>query len=233
MKKILSLLIILVLAFPVGAYASEDFIALDPYPYSSHVLGDDLIVRGDTNQPYVTIGFYYPYENGYNGIAKLIVTVTAKEFRQGYTIKTDYLSRLWPEGLWRIKAQYGNISAEEMIPFTKDPLFDRQLRIAEYKDNTLTAVTSYLCRGIQKKDNTLIIPLSDGSLLRVFSWNNFAPADSGMVNLFMATYTDGYVTNIKAFSGELVDYGNHTSLIISPTDRVEFFYWDGNLKPIA
>lgn len=232
MKKIISLLLILILAFPVTISASEGYISLSPYPFSTHTLGEDLVIYGSTNLSHITIGLYYPDIPGYNGKYNYVMTISAKELREGHIIPTETVSRFWPEGSWKIVAQNGNVRDEMFVPMTSTPLYDRNIRIAEYADNTLTEVKTYTSRGIERKNGILKISLEDGEEIRIFSWNNLSPTESGDTQLFIATFKEGYMTNIKARTGNLTCYGNHTVLNISETERIEVFTWDDNLIPI-
>ena len=93
MKKFISLLILIcIIASSVPAFAAENYVTLTPYPYSSHVLGEDLVIYGDTNLSNITLGLFYP-EEGYKGWAKFIQTITAKALRNGYVIPTETVSR--------------------------------------------------------------------------------------------------------------------------------------------
>ncbi len=233
MKKFISLLLIFILTFPVSISAKESYITLSPYPFSSHTLGEDLVIYGDTSFSQVVLGFYYPDDPGYKGYAKYIITISAKEFREGYTIQTETVSRFWPEGVWKIIIQNGEVRDEMLINMTSEPQFDRHIRFAEYTDNTLCNLQTYLCRGVEYRNNIITIPLENGDEIRIYSWKNFAPTDSGETQLFIATYKDGYMTDIKFREGRLTDYGNHIALDISETERFEIFYWDDNLVPIS
>lgn len=232
MKRFVSLILIFILCQPVCIFADSSYIKLNPYPYSSHVLGEDLIIYGDTNIPHVILGLYYPDdEQGYRGYAKYILTISCDDLKNGYVIPTDTHPGLWPEGEWKIVVHNGDAHDEITILMSKEPSYNRHLRICEYTDNTLTSVDTYSCRGVQYKDSVITVPLSDGSEMRIFSWNNLSPANSGVTTLFVTTFKDGYMTDIKTLSGELIDYGNHTTLIISPTKRFEIFCWTNNLTP--
>lgn len=234
MKKFIALFIVLILSFPTVVSAGESYISIDPYPFSSHVLGESLVVRGNTNFAFVTLGFYYPDIPGYSGQAKFIMTLTAEEFRNGYTIYTDPPARLWPEGNWKVAVQNGSVREEIFIPMTAEPLYNRYVRIAQYSSDTLINVETYICRGIEKRENILKITLEDETEIRIFSWNNFKPTTDGEAQLFIATYKDGYMTNAKMRSGTLTEHGNHTELNINEgSDRVEIFCWEDNLIPIS
>ena len=232
MKKLISIVLIFILCQSVCVMANDSNISLDPYPYSSHVLGEDLVIYGDTDFDQVTLGFYYPKDQGYMGYAKYIITITADELKNGYVIPTETYSRLWPEGDWTVVVQNGSARDEITISMAIDASYDRHVRICEYSDNALSFVETYSCRGIVIKDNVLSFSLEDGTEYRIFSWNNFAPANSGKTKLFIATYKDGYMTDIKTYTGTLTDFGNHITLTVSDTKRVEILYCEDNLTPV-
>lgn len=232
MKKFISLILILVLCTPLSALAAEKYITITPYPLSSHVMGDDLVVYAKTNLSYATIGLYYPVTGGYN--LKFSDIVYASDLKKGYTIPTSgEIGKKNPEGNWKLIIQYGNASDEIYILMTSEPLYNRYVRIAEYSDNTLTDISTYACRGIEYSNKTISFSSSDGKDIRIFSWDNLSPTDSGETQLFIATYEDDYMTDIRAYKGELSCYGNRTTLNISPSARLEIYYWYDNLVPIS
>lgn len=234
MKKFIAFLLILIMCFPsVSICAEEDYIKLEPYPYSSHVLGEDLIIYGDTSFKTVSLGLYYPDdEQNYRGKPKLIIPIFDYELRSGYKIETDTLSALWPRGEWKIRIQYGDYKDEITVNMTTEPMYDRYIRIAEYSDNTLTSLVTHTVRGMRLHNNMLEFTTEDGNEIRIFSWDNFAPTDSGSTRLFIATYKDGYMQSAKTYEGVLTDYENHISLDISPRERLELFYWSDSFAPI-
>lgn len=233
MKKFISIIIlILFILSALPASAEEGYVRFTPYPYSSHILGEDLVIYGDTNLGQVILGLYYPQDQGYLGRAKYIITITAKELRNGYAIPTETYSRLWPEGLWKVVLQNGDARVEVQIPMTSSAVYNRSIRVAEYEDNILTNLTSYASRGMLFKNNIIEFALEDETTVRIFSWNNFAPTDSGETRLFVAFYKDGYLTNVKTYTGTLSDFGRHVTLNISENKRLELFYWNDNLIPI-
>ncbi len=232
MKKLISFIIIIsIIALAVPTGAANSYIKLDPYPYSTHVLGEDLVIYGDTDFGNVTLGLFYPYENGYNGMSKYIITLSAEEFRAGHVIKTDVKSRLWPEGKWRVKVQSGDVYDEIYITMSETAQYNQILKVAEYEDSTLTSLTSYFTRGVQFKNNVLSFALEDGTVVKIFSWDNFAPTDNGKSRIYIAFYNDGYLTKTRTYEGELLSYGNHISLKIGDTKTVKLFYWNENLSP--
>lgn len=232
MKKFISIIIlILLVSLSIPATAGSDYVSLTPYPYSSHILGEDLIIYGDTDFDSVTLGLYYPDE-GYLGLSKYIMVISAAELKNGYVIPTETTSRLWPEGVWKVVVQNGSARDEIKITMSSDPVYNRSIRVAEYENNILTNLTSYICRGMQFNNNVISFTLEDATEVRIFSWNNFAPTDNGEARLFVAFYKDGYMTDIKTYSGELSDYGKHITLNISENKRIELLYWNDNLTPI-
>lgn len=232
MKKIISLILILVLCTPLSALAAEKYISITPYPLSSHILGEDLVIYAETNLSLVVIGLYYPVTGGYN--LKFHDVVYASDLKKGYTIPTsDEIGKKNPEGKWKLLIQYGNVSDEINIPMTSEPVYNRYVRIAEYSDNTLTHIRTYTCRGIEYSDKTISFSTEDGKEIRIFSWDNLSPTDSGETQLFIATYEDDYMTDIRTYRGELCCYGNHTTLNSSASERLEIYYWHDNLIPVS
>ncbi len=233
MKKFISVILILIMCQPLLALAKDSYITLEPYPYSSHVLGEDLIIYGDTDFSQVTLGFYYPDdEQGYMGYAKYIMTIGADELKNGYVIKTETYSRLWPEGVWKIVVQNGSVRDEIGIPMAKEADYNRKVMIAEYSEGALTAFNSYRCRGVNKRNNTLEFVTEDDTVIRVFSWNNFAPTDSGETSIFIAFYKDGYMTDAKVYTGCLSEFDTYFTLDIPQNKQLKFFYWNDNMNPI-
>lgn len=234
MKKVICFILlfsIIVSAFPVKA--ANSYMHIEPYPYSNHVLGEDLVIYVDTDfKGYITLGLYYPYESSRNGISKYLLAVTAKELRAGYVIKTDFKSDSWPEGKWRIKIQNGNVYDEIYINMSETAQYDQVLKVAEYEYSTLTSLTSYFTRGVQFKNNVLSFALEDGTEVKIFSWDNFAPTSKGNSRIYIAFYNDGYLTKMQTYEGELLSYGNHISLKIGDTKTVKLFYWSENLSPV-
>ncbi|MBR5535843.1 MAG: hypothetical protein IKU60_04260 [Clostridia bacterium] len=232
MKKLIFLILIFTLIFPVSISAKEDYITLSPFLYSSHHLGEDLVIYGDTSLPTATLGFYYPEDQGYKGYAKFIINISAKELREGYVIPTEEYSRLWPEGVWTVAVQNGAYRDEIKIPMSKDaPLYNRQVRLAHYRDNTLTSLTTYTTQGIQISSNTISFTLEDSTLVKIYAWDNLSPTNDGDAQLFAAVYKDGYMTEAKTYSGTLSSYGKHISLEISETERFELLFWNDSLIP--
>lgn len=234
MKKLLSiLLVILILSPSVPAFAADSFITLEPYPYSTHILGENLVIYGDTDFGNITLGFYYPEDQGYFGYAKYIMTISAQELRSGYVIRTEEYSRLWPEGVWTVKVQNGDVSDTLKINMSKEAEYNRYVKLATYEDDALTSLTTYPCRGTRMHDNVLSFTLSDNTTVKIFSWDNLTPAESGESRIYIAFFDpEGYMTDIKTYQGTLSQFGNHFTLNISPTKKVKLFYWTDNLIPL-
>lgn len=234
MKKLISIILILIICQPVCALAEDSYISLDPYPYSSHTLGEDLIIYGDTDFSTVVLGLYYPNdEQGYMGYAKYVITISGDELRSGYVIPTETYSRLWPEGVWKIVVQNGENARDEIsIPMTKEAIYNRNVMVAEYSDNMLTTVTSYRCRGVICRNNTFEFITEDNTVIKVFSWNNFTPTDSGETSIFIAFYKDGYMLAAKVYTGVLSRFDTYFTLDIPQNKQLKFFYWDDNMNPI-
>ncbi len=234
MKKFISVLILICfLTAHVTAFAEDDYITLVPYPYSTHVLGEDLVIYGDTNLSSLTLGFFYPEDQGYMGYAKFIMTISAKELKEGYVIKTDTFSRLWPEGKWTVRVQNGDAKDEMKITMTTDPVFDREVKLAEYEDNALINLTSIKVRGIIVKDNIVEFTKEDNTVVKIFSWNNLSPTDNGESKIYVTHFNDGYLTEVKTYDGTLTSYGNHISLDMDKGNSFKLFYWNDNLNPIS
>jgi hypothetical protein len=181
--------------------AKDSYVKLDPFPYSTHVLGEDLVIYGDTDFSSVTLGLFYPKDQGYMGYAKFVITISGDELRKGYVIPTETYSRLWPEGNWSVVVQNGTARDEITIPMAEEAYYNRYLRVCEYSDNTLTEVNTFACRGVIVRNNTMSISLEDGTHIRIYSWDNLSPTDSGEARLFVATYKDGYIS-VTVGSGE-------------------------------
>lgn len=121
MKKVLSLIIsvcILVSAFPT--FAAETYIELDSLQYDEYMRGETVTVFGSTNA-YVTLGLYYP--ESYGGTAKYIMTYSPQELSDGVELETDTDDKLWPDGVWTIIVQSGEVS--ESLEFTLSETVDR------------------------------------------------------------------------------------------------------------
>lgn len=233
MKKFICVILILILCQPVFALAEESYIKLKPYPYSSHVLGDDLVIYGDTNMSSVVLGLHYPDdEQGYKGYAKFVITISANELKRGYVIGTETYSRLWPEGVWKLVVQYDNARDEINIPMAKEASYDRNVILAEYSGNTLSNLKSYSCRGVVCRNNTFEFVTEDNTVIKVFSWNNFKPTVSGETSVFIASYKDGYMIDAKVYTGVLSQFDTYFTLDMPQERQLKFFYWDNNMSPI-
>lgn len=231
MKKFICFVILILLTFPHKSFAQNSYITLEPYPYANHVLGEDLTVYGDTDFSYVSLGLYYPKDQGYQGKVKYIITLTADELRSGYVIPTGTYSNLWPEGEWRVKVQYDDFYAEQYIAMGKTASFDQRLYVSEYDNSTLTALSSYKTRGVQLKNNILSLSLEDNSEVKIFSWSNLSPVCDGESRIFIARYKDGFLTDIKTYQGTISHYGYSISLKIDNFKTVKLFCWRDNLTP--
>lgn len=232
MKKLISsLLSIIIILSSSVAFADSSYINITPLPYSSHVLGEDLIIKGETDFSHVTIGLFYPEDQGYNGMAKYVLTIPSKELSDGFIIQTETYSRLWPRGIWTVKVQNGNVSSSVKINMVSEALYDRTVKLATYENNTLTNIESYAVRGISIRDNIIEFITNDGKLIKIYSWNNLAPVTEGESQIFVATYENDYLINIKAYSGTLSSYDSFVSLN-SENKTFKLFYWNDNLTPI-
>lgn len=234
MKKLISIFLIAIsiICQNVCVMAKDSYVSLDPFPYSTHVLGEDLVIYGDTDFSQVTLGLFYPKDQGYMGYAKFVITISADELREGYVIPTETYSRLWPKGDWSVVVQNGTARDEITIPMAEEACYNRYLRVCEYTDNTLTEVNTFACRGVVIKNSSMSISLEDGTLIRIYSWDNFSPTDSGNSRLFVAWYKDGYMLKAKTYSGNLNNFSNHITLTASENERVEILYWEDNLIPV-
>ncbi len=121
MKKIISLLISLCLLLcPFTVMAEETFIEINPLEYDEYTYEEVIFISGYTNK-YVTLGLYYPEEVG--GSAKFIMTYSPDELSEGIELALGEQSRLWPEGVWTIIVQSGDVS--EVLEFTLSETVDR------------------------------------------------------------------------------------------------------------
>ncbi|MBQ8002549.1 MAG: S-layer homology domain-containing protein, partial [Clostridia bacterium] len=121
MKKLISLLICICLAASAfTALANDIYIELDPLEYDEYMRGETIFVRGETNT-YVTLGLYYPEH--YGSSAKYIMTYSPDELAEGVYLETDTEERLWPDGVWTIIVQSGDVS--ESLEFTLCEVVDR------------------------------------------------------------------------------------------------------------
>ncbi|MBQ7875919.1 MAG: S-layer homology domain-containing protein [Clostridia bacterium] len=121
MKKIVSLLISLCLLLcPFTVMAEETFIEINPLEYDEYTYEETIFISGFANK-YVTLGLYYPEEAG--GSAKYIMTYSPDELSEGIEIALGEQSRLWPEGVWTIIVQSGDVS--ESLEFTLSETVDR------------------------------------------------------------------------------------------------------------
>ena len=231
-KRTIAFILILFTLSQLPIYAANSYITIDPYHYSTHILGEDLVIYGDTDFSNVTLGLFYPKDQGYNGLSKYIQTISRDELKNGYSIPTGTFSRLWPCGNWKVKVQYGDIYDEIFINMQEEAAFDRKLRVVEYENSALKEIKAYPIRGMVFKNNVLSFSLEDGSLIKIYAWNNLSPVAYGDGKVFVATYKDGYLTNTKTYEGTISYFGHHISLKLSENKTIKLFYWDDNLKPI-
>ncbi|MBQ8003075.1 MAG: hypothetical protein IJ297_06500 [Clostridia bacterium] len=234
MKKLICFLIIFSMAITTNVFARDSYIILSPYPFSTHVLGEDLVIYGNTDFSQVTLGLFYPNdEQGYFGYAKYIATITAQELRQGHVIKTDTTSRLWPKGNWTVAVQYGDVRDEIIIPMSDNANYNRCVRVAQYEDLALVSLDTYKCRGVIIRNGVFGFTTDEGKNIRIFSWDNFSPSTKGDARIFIASYTDeGIVENVQTFYGTVSLDGLHFTLNISDTERVEIFVWEDGITPV-
>lgn len=234
MKKIIAVLLItLSLLFGNIAHANaEYYISITPYPYSSHVLGEDLVIYADTNAPAVVLGLYSLTSSGL--VDKFIYSSTLfrSELKNGYSIPTSQQSDRWIEGDYLLILQYGSVRSEEIIHMRTEPIYDRNAIISEYSDDTLIQSSIYRCRGIARKDNVYEIALEDNTLIKIYSWNNFSPTANGETTVFVATYQDGYMTKAQHYSGFLHTSLNYFVLNSDDGNTLKLFVWNNNLTPI-
>lgn len=121
MKKLISLMLcICMLLSALSVAAREDYIELNSLRYDEYMRGETILVSGDTNV-YVTLGLYYP--ESYGSTAKYIMTYSPQELRDGIEIETGTDEKLWPDGLWTIVVQSGDMS--ESLEFTLSETVDR------------------------------------------------------------------------------------------------------------
>ncbi len=121
MKKLIAFLLCICMIFPVMVVSAQEiFIELDSLRYDEYMRGETIIVTGDTNA-YVTLGLYYPEH--YGSSAKYIMTFSPEELSEGVSIETDTDDRLWPDGVWTIVVQNGDVA--EALEFTLCEVVDR------------------------------------------------------------------------------------------------------------
>ncbi len=234
MKRFITVLLISVsLLFGNIAHASTNYyISIAPYPYSSHILGEELVIYADTNAPAVILGLYSLRPNG--SVNKFIhsSTLFPSELKNGYSIPTSTVSGAWQEGDYLLLLQYGSVRAEKIIRMTSSPVYDRNVIISEYSDNTLVNTASYRCRGIAEKNGVYELSLENGTLIKIYSWNNFNPASEGKTTLFVTTYQDGFMTSTKHYNGFLSKSLNHFTLETNDGGKLKLFVWNDNLNPV-
>lgn len=198
-----------------------------PFPYSSYILGEDIVVKGETDFDFVTLGFYYPEEDGYYGYAKFILSISASELRNGYVIPTDTLSRQWPEGKWRILVQNGSVQDNTYVTLLENPVYDRYLRIAEYDGDILTKVTTYPTRGAVFSESVISFALDDDITLRLFFWNDaLSPENSGNGSIYAAFYKDGMLLSSTKYAAELSQ--SFPITMTKDGKTVKLLYWNNS-----
>ncbi len=226
MKKALCLILgSLIVLFSHPAYAKNSYIHITPLPYSSYILGEDITVRGETDFDFVTLGFYYPEEDGYYGLAKFIISLSASELRGGYVIPTDTLSKQWPEGSWRILVQSGSVRDDIYVTLLEKPVYDKYLRIAEYDGGILTKVSTYPTRGAVFSENVISFALDGGITLRLFFWNDaLSPENSGNGSIYAAFCKDGTLLSATKYSAELSQ--SFPVTMTKDGKTVKLLYWN-------
>lgn len=232
-KTVLFILIIIsLLSFSLCTHAAGNYISIERYPFSSHVLGEDLIICGETDFSHVSVALYYPDDRGYGGELKFAIILTKNEFKDGYAIKTEPSNRLWPEGLWTLKVQNGQIYDEITVKMTSQPDFSQKIFVAEYTYNTLTSLSSYSTRGVLKNNNVVCFKAEDGTEIKVFSWDCLKPADCGDCRIYIAFYNFGMLTDIKSYQGSLADGSNCILLNMPGGKSIKIFCWDDDMSPL-
>lgn len=219
--------VIILSSFP--AHAENSYIHIMPFPYSSYVLGEDIVVKGETDFDSVILGFYYPDENGYGGLAKLIINIFDYELREGYVIHTDTLSRLWPEGRWHITVQNGSVREDVYINLLEKPVYDKYLRIAEYDGDMLTAVKTYPARGAFFSDGCISFALENGMTLKLFFWNDsLSPSKGEKGKVYSALYRDGSLLTLSIYTADLSQ--SFPIKAVKDGKTVKFFYWSSSTQ---
>lgn len=231
MKKVVLFIILIIMCLPVQAFAAEKYITLEEYPYSTHVLGEDLIIYGSTNiNAYLSLGLYIPVTGGYTPL--YYDSITPKQLKNGYTIPTPIESGKHPQGEWLLVVQFGTVRDELYINMTAEPLYDRYVHMAEYSDNTLVNVETYKSRGIRFRDNIISFTTEMGEEIRIFSWNNLSPVSEGNSRIFVAHYKDGYITKVNTYEGTLRCYNGSVCLENENGSYFKLLYWTENLTPV-
>ena len=205
MKKLAAFLcIVLLFAASLPVKAARSYINLHESGLSSYRFGEDIIIHGDTDFPHVVLGLYYPKDSGYGGRSKSVYVVTAKELKDGFVIPAGEGSS-WPEGIWCVRAQNGNVQDELYFSLVSEPVFDRTLIAAEYNsENALISLFSYPSRGLQRQQNKVFIPLSDSRVLKIFYWSNsLSPASYGRGTAYFALFDGEYLVEAKRYTASL------------------------------
>lgn len=121
MKKVLSIIISLCLLISaIPALAEDVIIELDELKYDEYMYEETVVISGYSNV-YVTLGLYYPEH--YGSSAKYVLTYSPDELSEGIEIELGEKSNLWPEGVWTIIVQNGDVS--EALEFTLSETVDR------------------------------------------------------------------------------------------------------------
>lgn len=234
MKKFIAVLLISIsfMSCTVAHAAESYYINVDPYPYSSHILGEDLVVYGDTNATAVVLGLYSLRDNGSVAAFLYSSTVFRSELKNGYSIPTSRAGGSWKEGDYLLVLQYGPTKSESIIHMSYEPVYDRNVIICEYSDNTLINSVSYRCRGIAKRNGIYEIALQDGSSIKIFFWNNFVPTENGEATVFISANQDGYMTSAKHYRGFLSSDGNRFTMKLENGGELKLFLWNDSLNPV-
>lgn len=232
-KTVLFILIVIsLLSFSLCTHAAGSFIRIEQYPFTSHLLGEDIIICGETDFSHVSVALYYPDDRVYKGELKFGIILTKNEFKDGYAIKTESSTPLWPEGLWTLRVQNGQIYDEITVNMTSQPDFSRKILVAEYTDSTLTSLSSYNTRGVSKNNNVIFFKSEDGKEVKVFSWDRLRPTDCGESRIYIAFYKYGCLTDIKSYQGSLAEFSNCILLNMPSGKTIKIFYWGSNISPL-
>lgn len=122
MKKLLSITIALCLLLSILPVSAQDIvIELNDLEYDAYMYEETVVVSGYSNA-YVTIALYYPEDFAQQ--AKSILTYSPDDLLDGVEIELgEQGDSLWPEGVWRIIVQNGDVS--ETLEFTLAEVVDR------------------------------------------------------------------------------------------------------------
>lgn len=231
MKRIFSFISALfILSHFVTVSAESSYIKIYPFPYSSYTLGESITVRGDTNLSFVTLCLSYPNDGDYKGMSKFVITLSANEFKEGYTIRTGTFSNQWPEGLWRIRVQNDNAVDDVFVKFTAETEYTSSLYVAEYEDGAVSGIYSLPARGAEYNNGVISLFLKD-EVVKIFQWNDaLTPLSEGEGNIYFASYVSGAAVFVKKCRGEFSP--SFPLILHSGGKTYKLFLWSNIMTPM-